>query len=673
MDIDITQLPGILRRRPHYLVGSVVACLLLALAYALHLTPMYSSSAQIILDPKSLSADGGSVASALSAPQQDQSSLESQIYVVRSRAVLDKVVEKLDLTKDTFLLAPAARQKLSPADAIAATAGALTTHLTVERAGQSLVLVVSAKHPDAQRAADIANAVAETYLNQIDESRAEAAQKASAAFQTQADELRDRVLKAEIAVEQFKAENGLATTGSSGLVIDQQLAGLNQQLIAARGLEEQQQTIYEQAQRLTMDALKTGGIPEALQSQTIGLLRDRYVQLLDRQTQLETNLGANHPQLRAIRSQVANMQQALEQELARLRQSMQSSYQRAAANTKALQERLEAMTQGSFNTGTAQIKLRQLESQAETVRTLYKAFLNRAEELGQQQELKTNNSRIITVATPSGGTSRLVTLVILAAGGTFGLVFGAALAVGREILDRTFFVAAAREADEAELPVIATLPGLHPPPSSKPWFFFRQAQVSAPANARKLWDEGIAAVARTLERDLDGREPATFLFVAAEKLQHSAAHVIPDVVQALVDLGYEVRYAPGSWDVERQAQKSPAGRPSLVSAIGRERSNALPTASERLRYQYFSDTAGRQQAAGRPHFSRYMGTSLDNETITVINACGTEAASSLATLASTSSAIIVVRDASQDISAILERLDPWRDIMLGQVVVGDGS
>src|SRR5690606_29939993 len=124
----------------------------------------------------------------------------------------------------------------------------------------------------------------------------------STAFQTQADELRDRVLKAEIAVEQFKAENGLATTGGTGLVVDQQLAGLNQQLITARGLEEQQQTIYEQAQRLTMDALKTGGIPEALQSQTIGLLRDRYVQLLDRQTQLETNLGANHPQLRAIRS-----------------------------------------------------------------------------------------------------------------------------------------------------------------------------------------------------------------------------------------------------------------------------------------------------------------------------------------------------------------------------------
>lgn len=672
MDIDISQLPGILRRRPHYLVGSAVACLLLALAYALQLTPMHSSSAQIILDPRGLSTDGGSVTNTMTAPQQDQSSLDSQIYVVRSRAVLDQVVQKLDLTNDPFLLAPAIRQKLSPDDAIAAAAGALSGRLKVERAGQSLVLVVSAEHSDAQRAADIANAVAETYLRQIDESRTEAARKASAAFQAQADELRDRVLKAEVAVEQFKAANGLASTGTGGLVIDQQLAGLNQQLIAARGLEEQQQTIYEQAQRLTMDAIKSGGIPEALQSQTIGLLRDRYVQLVNRQSQLEINLGANHPQLRAIRSQVANMQQALEQELTRLRQSMQSSYQRAVANTKALQERLEGLTQNSFDTGTAQIKLRQLENEAETVKTLYKAFLNRAEELGQQQELKTNNSRVITVATPSGGSSRLVTLIILTAGGLFGLVLGAALAVGREILDRTFGSAGEREEDEEQPPVIATLPELQKPAAFNRWLFFRRPRASSKVDTAKLWGDGIVAIARSLERDLDDRMPATVLFVSPEKLQHSAAHVVPDLVQAFVDLGYEVSYAPGGWEIERRTQKTLSRRPSLLNAIAPDRDDGVAV-GQRLRYQYFSGRTRRRQAVSRPHFSRYMETEPEGETITIINACGTDAAASLPALASESHAVIMVRNAEQDASATIQRLEPWRKLMFGQIVVGDGS
>lgn len=670
MDIDISQLPGILRRRPHYLVGSAIACLLLAFAYTLQLTPMYSSSAQIILDPRGLSTDGGSVTNGMSAPQQDQSSLDSQIYVVRSRAVLDQVVENLDLTNDPFLLAPAIRQKLSPDKAVAATAGALSGHLKVERAGQSLVLVVSAEHSDPQRAADIANAVAETYLRQIDESRTEAARKASAAFQVQADELRDRVLKAEVAVEQFKAANDLASTGAGGLVIDQQLAGLNQQLIAARGLEEQQQTIYEQAQRLTMDAIKSGGIPEALQSQTIGLLRERYVQLVNRQSQLEINLGTNHPQLRAIRSQVANMQQALEQELTRLRQSMQSSYQRAVANTKALQERLESLTQNSFDTGTAQIKLRQLESEAETVRTLYKAFLNRAEELGQQQELKTNNSRVITVATPSGGASRLVILVILAAGGLFGLVLGATLAVVREILERTFGGSGEPEEDETQLPVIATLPELQKPGPFGHWLSFRRSRGPSSADAAKRWGDGIAAIARLLERDLGDRMPATILFVSPEKLQHSANHVVPDVVQTFVDLGYQVRYAPGGWETARPARRTGSPRPSLLSAIGQDRDNDM-AAGQRLRYQYFSSTTRTRQTVNRPHFSRYMETEFAGETITIINACGTDAVESLPALASESHAVVVVRSTDQDASAAVRRLEPWQDIVLGQIVVGD--
>ena len=174
-----------------------------------------------------------------------------------------------------------------------------------------------------------------------------------------------RVLKAELAVEKFKSENGLVSTGEQGLVIDQQVQGINDQLIAARGVEEQQQTIYEQAKNLTMSAIEAGAIPEVLQSTSIGLLRDRYAELLDKRTQLATNLGTNHPQLRAINSQVTNMQQAIEAELARVRQSMRVNYERAAANTKALTDRLQNLTKTSFDSSAAQIKMRQLESEAD--------------------------------------------------------------------------------------------------------------------------------------------------------------------------------------------------------------------------------------------------------------------------------------------------------------------
>lgn len=651
-----------------YVVATVILCLIVAGVYAARLTPVYSASVELILDPRGLLADNSVALSGGASPQEDQSALDSQIYVVLSRAVLDRVVKDLDLTNDTYLLAPAVKAKLDPNDAVAATSGALKEHLSVSRAGQTLVLVITAKHTEARRSADIANAVASTYLRQIDESRAEATSRASNAFQVQASELRDRVLKAETAVEKFKSENGLAQAGSAGLVIDQQVAGLNQQLIAARGVEEQQLTIYEQAERLTLDAIRSGGIPEVLQSQAIGLLRDRYVQLRDRQTQLESSLGSNHPQLRAIRSQVTNLQEALEQELARLRQSMESSYQRAAANTVALQERLESLTRSSFDSGAAQIRLRQLESEAEAVRALYKAFLNRAEELGQQQTLKTNNSRIITSAMPGGGMSKLVKLVILAAGGLFGLILGACLAVLRELLAR---VTKDRHPEPviapAEPEIIAQLPAR--PQTVRRWRvpFARQAPASETEQHEIQWHAGIQRAAIRLEQEFADQIPATLLLVSSGPL--SRLDLVPDLVQAIVDLGYDVRYAPGNFETVRRAARA-IERPSLVSALGQEPGNTH-LQDQRLRYQYYSGVVQDRRVANRPSFSRYMGTAGATQVLTVINACGTPASDRLAEFAETSDLIVLVREESFDKSRhVLDALGADGERLQGQIVLG---
>ncbi|MDI6837880.1 MAG: Wzz/FepE/Etk N-terminal domain-containing protein, partial [Rhizobiaceae bacterium] len=225
MDIDIFQLPGILRRRLHYVILTVVVCLALAFIYVLRLTPLYTSSTELLLDPKGLVTGGADPVNVMAPAPQDQPAVDSQIYVMQSRATLEEVVSKLDLVKDPFFAAAVKKAK-NDRDRLMAVVTVLKAHVTIERAGQSLVFSISAEHPNAATAADIANSIAAVYLRQLDEARASAARRASSSFQLQASELRDRVLKAELAVEKFKAENGLVSTGQQGLVIDQQVAGL---------------------------------------------------------------------------------------------------------------------------------------------------------------------------------------------------------------------------------------------------------------------------------------------------------------------------------------------------------------------------------------------------------------------------------------------------------------
>lgn len=676
MDIDIFQLPAILKRRLHYVLIAVAACVLLAAAYVVTLKPTFTSTAEILLDPLGLAAENVDNKGTGNSAQQEQSNLDSQIYVMQSRGVMSDVARKLDLVDDPFFAPkkPASTKPLSEADRLVAVAEAMKTHVTIERAGQSLVFTIAAEHPDADKAADIANSVAAVYLQQLEQARGDAARRASNSFQVQASELRDRVLKAELAVEKFKSENGLVSTGEQGLVIDQQVQGINEQLIAARGVEEQQQTIYEQAKNLTMSAIESGAIPEVLQSTSIGLLRDRYAELLDKRTQLATNLGTNHPQLRAINSQVSNMQQAIEAELNRVRQSMRINYERAVANTKALTDRLDNLTKTSFDSGAAQIKMRQLESEADAVRAIYKTFLNRAEELAQQQSVNLNNSRVITAAVPMPKSSLKLKLMIIVAAALFGTVLGSGLAVLRELLaggrrPQTSII------ERAGLPVVARISETAPAPE-KP----RSRLASLFALSRKdtaalpvLPGDGIASAARALRDASAGQRPSTVLMMSAGYLPQ-AGGIVADIVHSLIDSGLGILYAPGTASDQRRRLRA-GSSPSLAAALARDETIGSAPLSDLLKYENFPAATTQASRPGRPTLSRYVGKTQGPDTdLVVINACGgTAAAEHLPLLIETADTIVILADPARvtdaEMDAALDAVGYARDLVLGTILV----
>ncbi|MBB4010654.1 GumC family protein [Allorhizobium taibaishanense] len=714
MDIDIFQIPGILRRRWYYPAAFVVLFAALALIYALGLKPVYVSATQILLDPRGLSASSSESRLPATATQSDPGILDSQIYVVLSSAVLSDVVNRLDLTKDPYLYAAKPGSGATPDEVMAATIGGLIRHIKVEREGQSFIMSITVEHRDAKSAADIANMIATVYLKQLDEARADAARRASGAFQAQASELRDRVLKAETAVEEFRAANGLASTGVTGLVIDQQLAGLNQQLIAARGAEEQQQAIYDQTRSLTAASIENGNIPEAVQSSTISLLRDRFVQLQDRQAEAATNLGANHPQLKAINSQVAAMHQAIQQELDRVRQSMKLNHDRAVANRKALEAQLQSLTKTSFDSGSRQITLRQLESEADAVRTIYKAFLNRAEELSQEQTISINNSRIITEAVATPKSVATLKIMILAAAVLFGLAFGSTLAVIMEILTARRYGAVpapvGASANAAAAPI--TRNTIEPEPAvtrtdvtliadatqrftTKPRArfgvigAFARRLVSplspAPASdaddraAGSAWATAVAATTGFLSDCSQGYGQMTVVFTALG--EPKAAAFIADVAQKLVERQYGVLLANGAMASRRLAIRqgntaSGNGRPSLAQALQQPDLEDAPL-SHILRYERLGFPAQRQQApatGGRPTYSRFMEQAKASETdFTLINACGVAGEQHLTALAAEADLILVLttpaEEAAGNMGRLLARLGEDGERVMGRIVL----
>ena len=203
--------------------------------------------------------------------------------------------------------------------------------------------------------------------------------------------------EAEERVEAFKARNNIL--GASGqLVNEQQLSELNNQLGAARARTAQAKARLEEVERLQRTKGDVGAFPEAVQSPTITALRSQYAEIMRREAEQMTSLGARHPAVIEIQAQADRLRRMIEEEVNRTALSARSEYESAHANEEMLARNLEALKHNAVITNEAMVTLRELERDVQASRAVYEAFLVRARETGEQERLDTKNIRVISRA-----------------------------------------------------------------------------------------------------------------------------------------------------------------------------------------------------------------------------------------------------------------------------------
>lgn len=134
----------------------------------------------------------------------------------------------------------------------------LRANLEVHRVARTYVLAVDYTSPDRGKAAAIANAFAEAYLTDQLDAKFEATRRAAGWLQTRLAELKQKSLDFDLAIQKFKAEKGIVVTGGDkpGLISDQQLSEVNEQMVLARADTAKAEARYEQIE----DLLKSGRV-----------------------------------------------------------------------------------------------------------------------------------------------------------------------------------------------------------------------------------------------------------------------------------------------------------------------------------------------------------------------------------------------------------------------------
>ncbi len=465
--IGVTDILETLRRGWRFPLYGFLIGLALAAVYFVTVPNPYKSSARILVD-RSVSRylQNNKI---VDQPTFDEPEIGSQVFVLSSDSVVVPVVRSLGLTRDSEfvgqpkmggarisdyigdikkavgnLLGMSVAPPADPEAALERTAvEAMAKRLTVNREDVANVINVSVESEDRNKAAKIANALAESYIATTLDAKLKSTRVASQWLQDRLVELKKQAADADRALQDFKAANNIKTAAGGQeqrANLETQLA--NAQIAAAEAksrLDRMRQRSGEEITTLMgTDALnnnaKAGltspGELFQLTNNELIRLRGQYRDLAARAADIESHVGDKHPIAVKLRRQADGIKAAIQAEEQRIADSYANEYQVAHARETEIAANVANLVGGTK----AGSELRELESSAEALHKLYDSTLQKYKEINtiETETMPVQSARVITRAVPALSKNSKKGWAVLAGSMMLGLFLGAGAAVGRE-------------------------------------------------------------------------------------------------------------------------------------------------------------------------------------------------------------------------------------------------
>ncbi|MBO9136778.1 polysaccharide biosynthesis tyrosine autokinase [Rhizobium sp. L80/93] len=486
--IDIEKMLAVARRQWRILAASVLVSVMLGIAYAVTAVPLYTATAALLID----SGDNGLVSqlSMDATGAADEATILSQVEVLKSDTIGLSVVDTLKLGENPAFMAETSSPVGLAKSAITGLfnirswfaddpaknlternrRGALARlqgNMDIVRVGRTYVLNVSFTSPSRDLSAQIANAISDAYINDKLDSKYTATRRASDWLQARIDELKEKAVETDLAVQKFRTDHGLITAGGQ-LISDQQLTELNSALIVAQAVTDQAKAKYERIKQIVQSGQSDAIITDVLGSSISNDLRQKYLLASKLEADISNRLGPNHVRAVQLRQEMAEYRRLMFAELSRYEESYKSEYDVAQSRQTSLEQSLAKSKGESALASETGVQLRELMRAADSYKNLYQTFLQRYQEAVQQQSFPITQARVITRPATPDTPSRPKKPLVIAFFAVLGAAFGSAIGGFRELRDR-FFRTAEQVRDELGLEFLGLAPLISSsstPPSS---------------------------------------------------------------------------------------------------------------------------------------------------------------------------------------------------------------
>lgn len=409
-----------IRKRQWPILGIALLIAIVAAAYAYTLPAVYRSTVTVLIE--SGKAKILSIEEVYSGVSQDREYYQTQVEILRSRDIARRTVLNAKLwnepefnpraprtgivnwVKDK-IKAPEELPTLTPQQLADVTVGKFMGSITVEPVRLSQLVKVSFEAGDPKLAANMANAIAHSYIEADRDGRLRLTQDVNGLLQDRMSALREKLSASEQALQSFREKEGLVNlSGSAQGVAGQQMNDISQRLLAARVKRTELESAFEQANRLGGGDPST--VPAVMGYPGIAEAKAKVSSAALKLEDLSQVYGPNHAVIIQAQGELDSAQRFLKAQTQSVLTAMRRDFLAARETERALEGALATAKGGVQGVNRQEFQLGVLEREVQANKQLYELFLSRVKETSISSNLQAAVARVVDPASAAGAPVR---------------------------------------------------------------------------------------------------------------------------------------------------------------------------------------------------------------------------------------------------------------------------
>ena len=414
--IDLSGLAHALWRHKRWIFVPTILAGVAATVFVTLATPQYRSQALVLIENRETAYNrpGGSDRETERA-RPDPEAVASEVQLALSRDLARSVVRDLKLGERPEFNPDAGA---SPLSAVLRLIGLsrdpsrmtfeervlerFYERLSVFQVEKSRVITIDFRAENPILAAEVANAIAERLLQFQRAAKQESMRQAGQWLAGEIEQLRGRVRDAEARAEEFRGKSNLYIGSKNNTLSAQQLGEVNSQIVMART----QRVEAESKAKMIRDMLRAGHPIEAsdiVNSELIRRLNEQRVTLQAQLAEQSSTLLDQHPRIKELKAQIADLEAQTRAEAAKLARSLENDSKMIGSRVEALGASLDQVKKQASALGTEDVQMRALEREAKSQRDLLETYLARYRDVTAREspDAVLPDARIVSQAVPA--------------------------------------------------------------------------------------------------------------------------------------------------------------------------------------------------------------------------------------------------------------------------------